>query len=47
MIIEFDCETSATINSLAVNTTNVVKLTTTFFPGKMLIFPKLPLMSFI
>ena len=47
MIIDFDCETSASINSLAVNKTSVVKLTTRFFSGKMLMFAKLSLMSFI
>ena len=46
MIIDFDCETSDSINSLAVNKTNVVKLTTRFFSGKMLMFAKLSLMSF-
>ena len=46
IIIDFDCETSTSINSLAVNKTNVVKLTTSFFSGKMLMFAKLSLMSF-
>ena len=47
MIIDFDCEGSGSINSLAVNKTNVVKLTTRFFSGKMLMFAKLSLKSFI
>ena len=47
MIIDFDCESSASINSLAVNKTSEVKLTTRFFAGKMLMFAKLSLMSFI
>ena len=47
MIIDFDCESSVSINSLAVNKTNEVKVTTRFFSGKMLIFTKLSLMSFI
>ena len=47
MIIDFDCETSASINSLAVNKTSVLKLTTRFFSGKIRMFAKLSLMSFI
>ena len=47
MIIDFDCESSVSINSLAVNKTNVVKLTIRFFSGKMIIFAKLSLMSLI
>ena len=47
MIIDFDCEGSGSINSLAVNKANVVKLTTRFFSGKMLMFAKLSLKSFI
>ena len=47
MIIDFDCEISASINSLAVNKNREVKLTMRVFAGKMLMFPKLSLMSFI
>ena len=47
MIIDFDCESSVGINSLAVNKTNVVKLTTRLFSVKMFMFTKLSLMSFI
>ena len=43
MIIDFDCETSASINCLAVNKTKVVKLTPRVFSRKM---PMLSLMSF-
>ena len=47
MITDFDCESSVSINSLAVNKTNVVKLTIPFFSGKMIIFANLSLISFI
>ena len=47
MIIDFDCESSVSVNSLAVNKINVVKLTTQFFSGKLPMFAKLSLMSFI
>ena len=47
MIIDFDCESSVSINLLIVNKNNTVKLTTRFFSGKMLMFAKLSLMSFI
>ena len=47
MIIDFDCEMSASVNSLTVNKTSIVKLTTRFFSEKMLMFAKLSLMSFI
>ena len=47
MIIDFDCESSASKNYLAVNKTNVVKLKTQFFSQKMLMFAKLSLKSFI
>ena len=47
MIIDLDCEMSASVNSLAVNKTSVVKLTARFFSEKMLMFAKLLLMSFI
>ena len=47
MIIDFDCENSVSINSLAVNKNNTVKVTTRFFSGNMLMFAKLSLMSFI
>ena len=46
MIIDFDCESSASINSLAVKT-NLVKLATRFSSRKMLMFTKLSLKSFI
>ena len=41
MIIDFESETSASINYLAVNKTNLVKLTTRYFSGKMLMFAKM------
>ena len=47
MIIDFDCETAAGINSLAVNKNYNVKVTARFFSGKMLMSAKLSLMSFI
>ena len=47
MIIDLDCESSTSINSLAINKTNAVKSTATFFSVKMLMFAKLSLMSFI
>ena len=47
MVSDFDCESSVSINSLAVNKNSEVKLTTRFFAGKMLMFAKLSLMSFI
>ena len=43
MIIHFDYESTVSVNSLSVNKTNIVKL----FSGKMLMFAKLSLMSFI
>ena len=46
VITDFDCESTVSVNSLAVNKTNVVKLTTRFISGKMLMFTKLSLMSF-
>ena len=47
MIIDFDCETAASINSLSVNKNSNVKVTARFFSGKMLMSAKLSLMSFI
>ena len=47
MIIDIDFESTASINSLAVNKTNVVKITSDFFQGNMLMFAKLPSMNFI
>ena len=47
MIIDFDCDSSVTINSLAVNKNNTVKVKTRFSSGKMLMFAKPSLMSFI
>lgn len=47
MIIDFDCESSVSINSLAVNKNDNVKVTTRFFSGKILMFAKLSFMSFI
>ena len=47
MIIDFDCESSVSINALAVNKNLLVKVTTQFFSGKLLMFAKISLMSFI
>ena len=47
MIIDLDCESSVSINSLSVNKNDNVKVTTRFFSDKMLTFPKLSLMSFM
>ena len=46
MIIDFDCESSVSINSLTVNKNDNVKVTTRFFSGKTLMFAKLSFMSF-
>ena len=47
MIIDFDCESLVSINSLAENKNSLVKVTTQFFSGKMLMFAKISLLSFI
>ena len=47
MIIDFDHSLVCSIKSLDVNKNNVVKPTRPFFIGKMLMFSKLSLMSFI
>ena len=47
MIIDFNCESTVSINSLVVNKNSEVKITTRFFSGKMLMFAKLSLMTFI
>lgn len=47
MRIDFDVEESASIKSFAIKNNDQVKITTKFLSGKMLIFAKLSLMSFI
>ena len=47
MHIDFDVEESASIKSCAIKNNDQVKITTKFLSGKMLIFAKLSLMSFI
>ena len=47
ILIDFNCLDSALIQSFAVKKNNNVKLTTRFLSGKMLMFVKLSLMSFI
>ena len=47
MIIDFDCKSLVNISSLPVNKSGNVKVMTRFFSGKMLMFAKLSLMSFI
>ena len=47
MILEFNQSLDCSIKSLAVNKNYVVKPTSRFFNGKMLMFAKLSLMSFI
>ena len=47
MRIDFDVEESASIKSFAIKNNDQVKITTKFFSGKMLMFAKLSLMSFI
>ena len=47
MIPKFNCRESASIKSFAVKKNDQVKLTTRFLSGKMLMFTKLSLMSFI
>ena len=46
MIIDFDCESFVSINSLAVNKPNLVKVTTRFFSGKMLMFDLIEIFYF-
>ena len=45
--IEFDAEYASSIKALSVKKNNQVKPTTRFFSGKMLMFAKLSLKSFI
>ena len=47
MIIDFDWKSLVNISSLPVNKSDNVKVMTRFFSGKMLVFAKLLLMSFI
>ena len=47
MILEFNNQESASIKSFAAKKNDCVKVTTRFLPGKMLMFAKLSLMSFI
>ena len=47
MILEFNCQESVSIKYFAVKQSNQVKLTTRFLSGKMLMFAKLTLMSFV
>ena len=47
MVLEFNCQESASIKSIAVKRSDDVELTTRSLPGKMLMFAKLSLMSFI
>ena len=47
MIFQFNCQESALIKSFAVKQSNQVKLTTRFLSGKLLMFAKLSLRSFI
>ena len=47
MIIDFDCESVTSSKPLAVTKNSKIKITSRFFNGKMLMFAKLYLMSFI
>ena len=47
MILEFNCQESVSVKYFAVKQSNHVKLTTRFLSGKMLMFAKLTLMSFV
>ena len=47
MIIEFNEQNSASVRSIAVKSDPVVKCTTRFMSGKLLMFAKLSLKSFI
>ena len=47
MILVFNNRESASIKSFAVKKNDHIEVTTRFLSGKMLIFPKLSLMSFI
>ena len=47
MRIDFDVEESASIKSFAIKNNDQVKITKKFLSGKMLMFAKLSLMSFI
>ena len=47
VIVDFCADESASIKSFAIKKNDQVKVTTRFLFGKMLMFAKLPLMSFI
>lgn len=47
MIVDFCAEEAIIIKSIAVKERQEVQVTTRFLPGKMLMFAKLSLMSFI
>ena len=47
MIVDLNCEESASIKSFAITKNDQVRVTTRFLSGKMLMFAKLSLMSFI
>ena len=47
VIVDFCADESASIKSFAIKKNDQVKVTTRFLSGKMLMFAKLPLMSFI
>ena len=47
MVPDFSCQESASIKSFALKESNHVKLITRFLSGKILIFAKLSLMSFM
>ena len=47
MIFDLNCEESASIKSFAITKNDQVRVTTRFLSGKMLMFAKLSLMSFI
>ena len=47
MVIEFNDGESASVKSFAVKKKNVIKATTRFMYGKLLMFAKLSLKSFI
>ena len=47
MIVDFCADESASIKSFAIKKNDQVKVTTRFLSAKMLMFAKLPLMSFI
>ena len=47
MIVDFCAEESASVKSFAIKKYDQIKVTTRFLSGKMLMFAKLSLMSFI